>query len=187
MNDVTKNKRCSSCKEEKDVSEFPKNKGTSSGLNAQCRVCSSKKHAIYYRMNKSKIQDSHRRWRLNNPETHRARGRRWTRKNPEKAKAMYVRSDHGISMDEFQKMHDSQKGLCKVCSKPERAIYRGKTRSLCIDHNHKTGKIRGLLCHRCNVALGLLEDDFRIVESLLEYIKNDTPNSLASISGTVSS
>lgn len=62
-----------------------------------------------------------------------------------------------------------KRGVCAICEKPEMV----SGRRLAIDHNHKTGKIRGLLCSRCNMFLGQLEADEKLTRKILDYIKND--------------
>lgn len=52
-----------------------------------------------------------------------------------------------------------QDNKCAICGKPETSTYMGKITSLCVDHDHKTGKTRKLLCNRCNVSLGIIENE----------------------------
>lgn len=72
--------------------------------------------------------------------------------NPRKALDIHLRYFHGITVDAYQEMFARQRGCCAICDQPQ-----GKRR-LSVDHDHETGKTRGLLCHRCNVALGFLEN-----------------------------
>ena len=60
---------------------------------------------------------------------------------------------YGISVDDYDAMYNSQNGGCYICGEPDVG------RALSIDHNHRTGKVRGLLCSNHNRALGLLNDD----------------------------
>lgn len=75
---------------------------------------------------------------------------------------------YGISEDQYKAMHDEQHGLCRSCGLPET---RRNTENLAVDHDHKTGKVRALLCQKCNTVLGLLDDDPEKIKSLLEYIQ----------------
>lgn len=80
----------------------------------------------------------------------------------------------GLSPEGYLAMLEKQQGLCAVCGKPETAKSRSAgraTKALAVDHDHETGKIRGLLCQRCNTALGLLREDEGIVQSLLAYLR----------------
>ena len=66
-----------------------------------------------------------------------------------------------------------QKGLCAICKQPERVLNKRtqRPRRLYIDHNHKTNEIRGLLCQRCNLGIGHLQEDLAILESAIAYLK----------------
>jgi len=82
----------------------------------------------------------------------------------------YIRS-YGINYAEFQRLLDLQKGVCAICGEGETVRNRGgDIRPLSIDHDHVTGKIRGLLCANCNVALGLLGDSITRLSKALAYL-----------------
>jgi hypothetical protein len=81
-----------------------------------------------------------------------------------------IRRHHGISLEDYDMMFAKQKGLCACCGKPETSKKRKDRCSLSIDHDHKTGKVRQLLCHRCNVVLGLVYENPTLCELLRSYI-----------------
>jgi hypothetical protein len=72
----------------------------------------------------------------------------------------------GLTLDQFEGMVKEHNGVCGCCGKPPRE----KT-SLCVDHDHKSGKIRGLLCSGCNRSIGQLGDTIEGVERTLNYLK----------------
>jgi hypothetical protein len=74
---------------------------------------------------------------------------------------------YGIKIDQYELMFSQQKGLCYICGKPECS----SNRQLAVDHDHATGKVRGLLCGKCNKAIGLLNDDISILKSAIEYLE----------------
>lgn len=74
------------------------------------------------------------------------------------------RTVYGMEPDEYAIMLESQFGTCAICGRPP------KSRSLHVDHDHATGDIRGLLCHNCNTAIGLLGDDIAIMSRAVEYL-----------------
>ena len=78
-----------------------------------------------------------------------------------------LRSTHGITREEYDAMHSAQNGVCALCSRPGRMR---KHRDLVVDHDHETGRVRGLLCDACNLALGVLGDGSVGLERALEYI-----------------
>jgi hypothetical protein len=61
-----------------------------------------------------------------------------------------LKRDYGISVDDYAKMLAAQNGVCALCSEPETGILRGRLRRLAVDHDHKTGVVRELLCQKCN-------------------------------------
>ena len=72
-------------------------------------------------------------------------------------------------------MLEGQNGVCAICSLRETRKLRGKITALSVDHNHRTKKIRGLLCHKCNLALGFLSVDKhgdKLLQSAINYVKN---------------
>lgn len=77
----------------------------------------------------------------------------------------YSITNYGITTEEYNRLYDDQDGRCAICRQPE------DIRSLSIDHNHKTGKVRGLLCRNCNSAIGLLKDSPARVGRAYKYLK----------------
>lgn len=76
----------------------------------------------------------------------------------------------GFTLVQYREMFEEQKGVCASCGRPETNKHRDKLMPLSVDHCHTTGAIRGLLCHDCNVSLGLLGENPDRVEALLRYI-----------------
>lgn len=81
-----------------------------------------------------------------------------------------LKRSYGIDLNEFDRMNRIQNGLCCICQRPERSP---KTNNLSVDHCHKTGKIRGLLCMSCNMALGLFEDEPSRLSNAIKYLSNN--------------
>ena len=77
-------------------------------------------------------------------------------------------SKYGITLKEYNKMVEQQNNKCAICKNE----YKEGNKKLAVDHCHKTGKIRGLLCSNCNPALGFLKEDLNIIKNLVRYIKN---------------
>jgi len=74
----------------------------------------------------------------------------------------------GITPDDYKKMLEGQNGKCAICGAIES---HSKGHRLAVDHDHETGKIRGLLCHNCNVGLGNFKDSPDLIRSAIEYLK----------------
>ncbi len=116
-----------------------------SGKNPSCcKDCSKVKSNKYYSENKGNISKD--------------------RTNSWKSK---LKSKYGLSDTEYSRMYKEQNGLCKICGKYI------EYRKLSVDHDHDTGKIRGLLCTSCNVRLGVVENAKKLgfLEKMLDYIK----------------
>ena len=98
--------------------------------------------------------------------------REWRRKNPDLARSNDLKKRFGITLDEWNRMLDEQQGVCKLCSQPETKLdHRTKQpRRLAVDHCHKTGKVRALLCSDCNTAIGLLKEDVELMKKAIEYV-----------------
>ena len=77
-----------------------------------------------------------------------------------------------ITIEKYNELYTEQRGLCAICGKPEsRKSNHGKTCKLMVDHNHKQNKVRALLCHKCNVGLGLFADDIDLMSNAIKYLK----------------
>lgn len=79
---------------------------------------------------------------------------------------------YGLSPLEYEDMVRSQEGVCAICKQPETRLRDGKPESLAVDHDHVTGKVRGLLCHKCNVVLGHVGESVQILETMIQYLGN---------------
>lgn len=83
-----------------------------------------------------------------------------------------IKTTYGITPEDYYKLFKSQNGRCAICGQIETIRNRGNNISrLSIDHDHKTGKIRGLLCHACNRGLSCFKDNsFRLIKAI-KYLK----------------
>lgn len=82
--------------------------------------------------------------------------------------AVYLRN-YGITLEQYDQMVLDQNGCCKICGTDEPG---GNRKRFSVDHNHATGKVRGLLCGSCNAALGLFKDNPTIIQSALSYLNS---------------
>ena len=155
-------KLCSKCGEEKEVSEFHIDNVQRSGLACSCNKCKKPLHIEYYSNHKEEILEYNKNYRKNE-----------YRKNPDKEKSRQLKMSFGITIDDYYEMLEIQKGVCAICGEKEKSkTDRGKLKALSVDHNHKTGKVRGLLCYKCNHLLGNAQDDIEVLNSAIKYLKN---------------
>ena len=153
-------KRCYRCKKVKPVTEFGQNRSRKDGLSHPCRECKSEMEQI----------------RLADPERRTKRlayKKEWREARREHLKQLdrnITASKYGITHEQYEAMFKAQNGLCAICGKPETRIIKGSLSLLSIDHDHATGKVRGLLCQWCNRMLGAVENE-AFVPAAMEYLK----------------
>jgi hypothetical protein len=148
-----------------------------------------KYNAEYYIKNSDKIKNQASSWSTKNPEKRLSISKNWARNNPEKRVVINkkynetherskrdhnYRQDFGLTIEDYDKMLETQNGQCGVCGSttPNKKGFR----NLFVDHNHVTGLVRGLLCHKCNTALGLLKTDEQGIANLekaIQYLKKE--------------
>lgn len=125
------------------------------------------------------IRANHRRSYAKNPEKYKAASKKWRDEHPEerrkrraspKARAMersgHVRRTFGIAKDEYEARLSRQKRRCAIC----RSLF-GELNFPCVDHCHRTKKIRGLLCRTCNTGIGHLKDSVRLLKLAVNYLE----------------
>jgi hypothetical protein len=87
----------------------------------------------------------------------------------------YLRYRYGITLADYEAMYAAQDGKCAICHGEQWTFLRGRKRqpysTLYVDHDHATGKVRALLCHGCNTAVGLLRENHERARGLIAYLK----------------
>ncbi len=160
-------KRCNKCLQLKPLDEFYRMAGMRDGYRNDCKACNLAAKAARYRTNPEPARERTRRWRLDNPERYaealaKYRGSESKRISNRRS---HLKRKYGISLEEYDAMLASQGGGCGICGKEPSARI-----SLHVDHDHRTGRIRGLLCFVCNSSLGDL-DDPDLLRAALRYIE----------------
>jgi len=143
-------KQCVVCREVKDLSAFYGHKTSADGHGYRCKVCDG----------------AARRKSRNGPGGQKTRDRMRERKLVDK---------YGITLKEYEAMLVAQDNRCAICKTDnpygEGQIHQRARMSFAVDHCHKTGKTRSLLCNLCNRALGFLQDDPEIVKAAWVYLE----------------
>jgi len=88
-----------------------------------------------------------------------------------KGKENYLKKKYNLTIEEYDKMVKKQNNKCAICGNCETTKRNRKTNVLVVDHNHKTGKVRGLLCRDCNLTLGHLNEDIFILKNCIKYLE----------------
>ncbi len=108
--------------------------------------------------------------RKKNPPVYNGYMARWRAKNPDKQHATEIKRRYGLTIEDYNKMLVSQNMTCALC--PKQHDPTKKRGRLYVDHCHKTGKVRSLLCSAHNSMLGYAEDDIEVLEKAIEYLKS---------------
>jgi len=145
-------KRCRKCKQFKPISEFTLGWNRSRGRkkrDSRCRSCTLDS------LNKYNAA-------LGSEEcAQRSRRRRF-------------RNNYGIDLEPYEAMLQAQGGVCAICKKPEKIEHlkgKGVLRRLAVDHDHATGRVRALLCGRCNRLIGLAGEDVSLLQAAIAYLE----------------
>jgi len=98
------------------------------------------------------------------------------RRDVGKDKIRQLKWKFGVTAEWFHGTMEEQKGVCAICHKAETSRFKGTLKDLAVDHCHATGKVRGLLCSKCNTMLGLSGDSISTLESAITYLKKHQTN-----------
>ena len=191
-------KRCSKCGIDKPMQAFAKQKASGDGRYRWCRECARAYHGskrqnvqriqgfrfchgcgkekfiCEFNKRASRCKPCQKSWREANRDTLQLRKQR--RRDSGATKDEKLRRQYGITLAQYNAMLAEQGGLCAICNKPSRM-----KRPLAVDHDHVTGRIRGLLCFHCNTAIGHLLDDPKLVQIAADYLGRHAPKPLTFI------
>jgi hypothetical protein len=181
---VPDKKVCEHCKSEKPESEFFRNSYRLDGLSQLCKECLRKislsriVHKDFMTCSRcnqvlpaNKFAKSE--WHKHGRRSVCNECRRVTRRSgnePINARRHKLISVYGIDEAEYERLFSEQNGVCAICHEPETAHSNGIIKKLSVDHCHESKEVRGLLCSRCNSAIGLLNDDPELLRRAAEYL-----------------
>jgi len=150
-------KTCTKCKVEKPLTAFVKDSRRLHGVATYCKTCS-------FALIKA--------WRLRNPDKCRASSLKYAKANP----GRHYRTKFGITHNDKLEMLSKQENRCAACgtTNHENPRFSKENNSgWIVDHDHRTGLIRGILCWRCNVSLGYVQDSVERLRGLASYLENN--------------
>lgn len=137
-------KNCTVCKQKKPTEHFYNRKASEDGKAYRCKECDNNAVRIYRKKH--------------------------TERYKIKARTNQLRFIYGIEPEDYGRMLSEQDGVCAICSGPPVNTNPPFNSKLVIDHCHITGTIRGLLCQKCNKALGLFKDSPEILQKAIKYL-----------------
>jgi len=167
-------KTCTKCKINKPRDEFCGDKRNKNGLQSHCKICQRE-----YRKTpegRIKYMASMRRY-YSTPKgntKYKANLRKYmiTPKGKEVKRNIDLKHRYDITIEEYNKMLEDQGGVCAICGTDKTG---GKGR-FCVDHDHETDKIRGLLCRNCNLLLGNAKDSIKTILKASQYLSQSKLN-----------
>lgn len=146
-------KPCTKCNIDKPLSEYFR---AGNSYRSSCKVCSSLVTKAYRKRNPDKVKE----WKQGYRERH-----------PTKVRNTHRNWRLSVLPIEYKLLEQEQLGLCAICRNPETRLTKtGDPRFLSLDHDHENGMLRGLLCNRCNIVLGHVEDDAELLEMMIKYL-----------------
>lgn len=151
-------KICTRCSEQKSLEEFGRAKGYKDGIRSECKKCYKARVSEWRKKNPEKWQSQ---WNRNN-KARKERGYNWHLNNRERARSKHLKRAYGLTLEDYERMYQEQSGKCAACQESHE--------TLDVDHCHETGRVRALLCNRCNRALGMANDNPELIKKLLVYI-----------------
>lgn len=137
---------------------------------ANSEAVKAKATASYAANRPKRLAAMKKRWADMTPEqreAERARGKRHRQANPRSVQSSNLKWKYGITAEERDAMAAAQRHCCAICGIPEEYATRGR---LAVDHDHRTGAVRGLLCDNCNKALGCFSDSGASLAKAIEYL-----------------
>lgn len=175
-------KVCNKCGIEKSLDQFHKNKNYRLGVTAQCKICRSADIKRWKEANPEKVQAINARYRKTDKckamwkrqhakyrDKRIAYCRKWYAEHPEKNAQYNFKNSlkkFGLTLQDYEALVARQGNVCAICRQPEANGHR-----LHIDHCHNTGVVRGLLCEKHNLMVGLSNDQPEILLAAAEYLK----------------
>ena len=130
------------------------------GKKLVCRDCNNKRVSEWQKNNREAVNEKYRNWNLKNKE------RLLLLKRLSKVKKLY-----GLTKEQYFTLIEKYNNKCAICGEQEETTLKGTLWNLSIDHCHTTNKVRGLLCHDCNVILGKLKDSVDMCKSIIKYLE----------------
>jgi hypothetical protein len=160
-------KTCKKCGASKPLEEFYPNPGGKDGRRPECKACNSAQRKLWYKANRDREIERVRAWQQANREHYLRKQAEYRSATNRDHRSGHLKRKFGLTLDEYEQLLRSQGGRCAVCgAKPGRA-------SLHVDHDHGTGKIRGLLCFRCNGGLGQFQEKPARLVRAADYLTGD--------------
>ena len=161
-------KSCRKCGELKAIDQFYPQIGMRDGYRNDCKSCKLAARRSWYERNRDYEMSRVDAWRRANSErvneSQRKRRRSDGGRSRQREREGHLRRKYGLTQNLFEALVAAQLGNCAICGANEDL-------ELHVDHDHRTKKVRGLLCGKCNKAIGLLNDDLELLLAAKNYLE----------------
>ena len=172
-------RKCSKCGEFKPLSSYYRaGANARDGLRGDCIPCNLAAKAERHRSNPEPARRRTRKWRLDNLERATANQQAFVASGGKRIadRKSYLKRKYGLTLEQYDAMLEAQGGGCFICGRPPRDDI-----SLHLDHDHSTGKVRGILCFCCNNALADLREDSQLLQKAVTYLAAHDPEVTAEV------
>jgi len=122
-----------------------------------------------YLKHKDREKETRRKYLIKNREKVLETQKRWNNKNFNRRKNVILKNVYGITLDDYNKMFNTQEGKCAICQRHQNEL----TRTLCVDHDHKTNNVRALLCVTWNTDVSVVEKRLEEMTNYLNKYRKD--------------
>jgi Recombination endonuclease VII len=159
-------KRCTRCGAEKALTDFYTDRKARDRRPPDCKVCNLARRKAKYEENPRPYIDRAIKWQRDNPERVRATAQRFTASGKRKVsnRKSHLKRKYGLTLETFDELLASQVGGCAIC---------GRTDADNVDHDHASGRVRGILCFNCNITIGQAQDDEDRLAGAMAYLARD--------------
>jgi len=137
-----------------------------------CRVCGEEKNLLndYYFVRKNPALPSSYSYECKDCTIKRTV--KYNKENSATVRSQFLKRRYGMTFEQFETMLSSQDNACAICGTKEPSKNRGRDKRFHVDHDHKTGEVRGLLCKSCNIALGEVKDNIHTLQAMIQYLES---------------
>ena len=135
------------------------------GLRSDCKVCNLATRKQWYAENRAREIARVKQWQQDNKDRVNQKHREYREARPEAIREGHLRRRFGLTLESYAQLLAAQGGGCAICGDPE-----PEGGSHHVDHDHETDAVRGILCVRCNNALGQLREDVDLVARAMDYL-----------------
>jgi len=157
-------KTCTKCNTEKPLDKYGVDKTTKDGYRYSCKECYNAQQREYANNNKDLIKSR------NAAKAEQRKAYYQSDRGKESSRRSHLKRKYDITLEEYNELLEQQNNKCKICNTEETSE---RNEFLSVDHEHSSGRIRGLLCNTCNRALGLFQDSSEVLQNALIYLQNN--------------